>query len=198
MNKSITISITTLIIAAVAFFIGYLIGRTYEKETAGETKTSVEIVPSKYEVHDTIKYPEPYAVYYDKKVLIHDTIRSYIVQKVDTAAILADYFLTRKYNLDFSNDSIGKFKVDATVSENRLISAISDIQPYEKIITKETTVYKVKPLQFYIMGGTNVTNKFNTQKVQFGIDLKQKFLIGVSGIRMDDKYNYTIDFGVKF
>ena len=74
---------------------------------------------------------------------------------------------------------------------------ISDIQPIEKVITTENTYYKVKPLQFYVMGGTNFT-KFNTQKVQFGIDLKQKFLIGVSGIRLEDKYNYTIDFGVKF
>lgn len=197
MNKSITISVASIIIASVAFFLGYLVGRAWEKGEAAGTKTTVEIKPSKYEVHDTIRCPEPYAVYYDREVVVHDTIQSFIPQVVDTAAILADYFLTRKYNFDFSDDSLGIFQFDATVNQNKLTSMVSNIHPYEKIVTKTETLYKVKPLQFYIMAGTNVHN-FNTQKIQFGIDLRQKFLIGVSGIRLEDKYNYTIDLGVKF
>ena len=197
MNKSITISVASIIIAAVAFFLGYLVGRAWENGEAAGTKTTVEIKPSKYEAHDTIRCPEPYVVYYDREVVVHDTIQSFIPQVVDTAAILADYFLTRKYNFDFSDDSLGIFQFDATVNQNKLTSMVSNIHPYEKIVTKTETFYKVKPLHFYIMAGTNVHN-FNTQKIQFGIDLRQKFLIGVSGIRLEDKYNYTIDLGVKF
>lgn len=197
MKKGITISVASIVIAAVAFFLGYLVGRAWEKGEVAETKTTVEIKPSKYEVHDTIRYPEPYAVYYDREVVVHDTIQSFIPQVVDTAAIMADYFLTRKYNFDFSNDSIGVFQFDATVNQNKLVSMVSNIHPYEKIVTNTETFYKDKPLQFYIMAGTNVHN-FNTQKMQFGIDLHQKFLIGVSGIRLQDKYNYTIDLGIKF
>lgn len=197
MNKSITISVASIIIAAVAFFLGYLVGRAWKKGEAAGTKTTVEIKQSKYEVHDTIRCPEPYAVYYDREVVVHDTIQSFIPQVVDTAAILADYFLTRKYNFDFSDDSLGIFQFDATVNQNKLTSMVSNIHPYEKVVTKTETFYKVKPLQFYIMAGTNVHN-FNTQKIQFCIDLRQKFLIGVSGIRLEDKYNYTIDLGVKF
>lgn len=197
MNKSITISVASIIIAAVAFFLGYLVGRAWENGEEAGTKTTVEIKQSKYEVHDTIRCPEPYAVYYDREVVVHDTIQSFIPQVVDTAVILADYFLTRKYNFDFSDDSLGIFQFDATVNQNKLTSMVSNIHPYEKVVTKTETFYKVKPLQFYIMAGTNVHN-FNTQKIQFGIDLRQKFLIGVSGIRLEDKYNYTIDLGVKF
>lgn len=197
MNKTLTISISTIVIACVAFFIGYLVGRAWEKGEPAKTETKVEIQPSKYEVHDTIRCPEPYAVYYDKLTVVHDTIQSYIIQPVDTAAILADYFLTRKYNFDFSNDSLGTFKFDATVTQNRLTEMVSDIHPFEKVVTKTETYYKVKPLQFYVMAGTDV-HKFNTQKIQLGIDLKQRYLIGVSGIRLDDKYSYTVDLGVKF
>ena len=46
------------------------------------------------------------------------------------------------------------------------------------------------------MIGSSVDLK--TNKIQFGVDLKQKFMIGASGIRLDDRYGYTLDFGVKF
>lgn len=46
------------------------------------------------------------------------------------------------------------------------------------------------------MIGTSVDLK--TNKIQFGVDLNQKYVIGVSGICMDDRYGYTLDFGIKF
>ena len=39
---------------------------------------------------------------------------------------------------------------------------------------------------------------FQSNKIQFGIDVKNKVLFGISGMRLDDKYGYTIDFGIKF
>ena len=100
MKKTLTISISTLIIAAVAFFIGYMVGRSWEKEPTESSKTEVAYKQSKYEVHDTISYPEPYDFYYETEKYIHDTIQSFIPQVVDTAKILADYYLTRKYKFD--------------------------------------------------------------------------------------------------
>ena len=51
-------------------------------------------------------------------------------------------------------------------------------------------------IQGYAMIGTSVD--FSVNQIQLGIDLKQKFLISVSGIRIKDKYGYTINAGIKF
>ena len=98
--------------------------------------------------------------------------------------------------LDFSNDSIGTFRVDATVNQNKLISATSLIQPNIRTVYEKEVIYKKDKWVPWAMIGTSIDLK--TNKVQFGVDLNQKYVLGVSGIRMCDKYSYTLDFGIKF
>ena len=104
--------------------------------------------------------------------------------------------MERKYALDFSNDSLGTFKVDAKVSQNKLISATSFIQPNIRTVYEKEVIYKVPTIQPWAMIGTSID--FRTNKLQFGLDLKNKYVIGVSGLRIEDKYGYTLDFGIKF
>lgn len=190
MNKSITISIGGLIAVGIALFLGYLWGRSSVELPA--PKRIVEVKWEKGEiVRDTIDRPVPYEVEIpvDRPVFI----------PTDTAALFAiwqDYYLERKYALDFSNDSLGVFKVDAKVSQNKLISATSLIQPNIRIVYEREVIYKVPTLQPWALIGTSAD--FRTNKIQFGLDIKNKFIIGASGIRLDDKYGYTFDFGVKF
>ena len=204
--KEIKITGNSIILVAVALIIGFLIGRAFVNEKPVETKKIIKYVKSRNVIKDTIIHPEPYEVVkwrYRKSK--HDTIflPSKVLSKggkevaaVDTSNSIKDYFLTRKYNLDFSNDTIGIFRVNAEVNQNRLILANSYINPTIKTVTETKMIYKVPLLQFYTMIGSSVD--LQTNQLQFGIDLRQKFLIGVSGIRMYDKYGYTINAGIKF
>ena len=106
----------------------------------------------------------------------------------DTAKLYAvwqDYYLTRKYDLDFSNDTLGTFKVNASVSQNKLVTATSLIEPNVRTVYETKTIYKVPTIQFYSILGSSID--FRTNKIQLGIDLKQKYLIGASGIRIGNE-----------
>ena len=181
-----------IILSIAMLLLGFLLGRlsVMDKITV-ETKEVVKNVPSPYIIRDTIYSPLPALTFY--KV---DTC--YITQKVDTAEILSDYFLNRQYKLDFSNDSIGKFIVDAEVNQNKLVSANSFIQPITKFIYKENTITQqtVRAFQPWMTIGTNLN--LDCQQVTLGVDLKQKYILGVSGLRFEDKYNYTVNIGIKF
>lgn len=190
MSNEIKISKATIICSVVAFFVGFLISRAFIEIPEPIVKESIKYEPAPYIVRDTIDNPVPYEVKGDT-VWMPGT-----PAKTDTAAILADYFVRRKYKLDFSSDTTGTFLVNAEVYENRLVGASSTIRPIYRTKIREEVVYKVPVLQFYGMLGSSVD--FKTNKVQFGVDLKQKFMFGVSGIRLEDKYGYTLDFGIKF
>lgn len=182
---------TTLILSIVTLILGFVLGRCSNiNKNIANTEEIVKYVPSPYPIHDTIYEPEPYEIIKYKQ----DTV--YLTQKIDTTKILEDYFLTKRYELDFSNDSIGVFRVNTEVSRNELVSAKSFIQPIHKTIVKENTVYKVPPVQFYAMIGSSLD--FKTNRISLGVDLSQKYLLGVSGMRFDEKFSYTIDFGIKF
>lgn len=191
-----TKTIKALVVISIVMLIsGFLIGRcSNTNEVIAKTEEVVKYVSSPYPVYDTIYKPEPYEVVRLEVKNQRDTI--YLTQQVDTTKILEDYFLTRRYALDFSNDTIGVFKVNTEVHKNELISAESFIQPKYKTIIQENTVYKVPLLQFYTSIGSSID--FKTNKLSIGVDLKQKYLIGLSGIRHDNKFIYTIDLGIKW
>lgn len=181
-----------IILSIAMLLLGFLLGRlSVTDKTIVKTKEVVKNVPSSHIVRDTIFSPMPALTYY--KV---DTC--YIAQKVDTAEILSDYFLNRQYNLDFSNDSIGKFIVDAEVNQNKLVSANSFIQPITKFIYKENTITQqtVRAFQPWMTIGTNLN--LDCQQVTLGFDLRQKYILGSSVFRFKDKYNYTVNIGIKW
>lgn len=190
MNKwYLSLICSAILIIAFSLGIGYYWGRTDIPEP--EVKEEIKYVPSPYVVRDTVFRPVP--------VSVHDTFFRPVPVPTDTAALFAvwrDYYLRRDYELDFSNDSVGVFRINASVQENKLLSATSVIQPNRKVITRTETVYKARTMQPWVMIGTSPT--FDSQKIQFGLDFKNRYILGISGVRIDDKYNYTLDFGVKF
>lgn len=194
MNKKITISLYGIIAIIIALFVGYIWGSSNIKELPASKTESVTKWIKGDTIRDTIsiKKLKPYKVTLPSKDIkipsSTDTTKLFEVWK--------DYYTKRNYNLDFSNDTLGIFKVDAEVSENRLTKATSLIQPNIRTITTKETIYKVIKLQPYTVIGSSLD--FRTNKIEIGLDFKQKYMLGISGIRLDDKYGYTIDLGIKF
>lgn len=195
MGKQIVIRRFSIVLAIIMFVLGFVVSRLTIDEQEVKTKTVIKYEKQPYAVHDTIYEPKPYAEYIDTGSIHYIYLPGKPIEP-DTAAILADYIVRRKYNLDFSNDTLGVFKVDAEVTQNHLVSAVSTIQPIIRTVLTEKTVYRSKQLQLWAMFGTSPKLDFN--KVQIGLDLKEHYMIGVSGYRIDNKYDYTIDFGYKF
>lgn len=187
MNKKITISLATIVALILGVVSGFFIGRSYTPEPIEIVK---EIVKYEKLPADTIKisYPEPYKVY--------DTITDLQTIYVDTAKSIDDYFKVREYHLDFSKDSLGSFIVDARVHKNSLLYAEAQIEPIIKTVTIERTKYTSRTLQVYTIIGTSLD--LNCNKIQAGIDLKNKYMIGASGVRLGKEFGYTVDFGIKF
>lgn len=176
--------------ALVLFFLGFFLGRSSSKEVE-KIVTKTNWKKSVYLTEKKIPYPVPYAIV--------DTVwndADTIIQPVDSANILADYEKTRKYKLDFSTDSTGVFIVDAVVNKNKLKMANSKVIPIVKSVYETKTVTNIKTLQFYGMLGSSIDTKVN--QIQFGIDLKQRIMLGVSGIRFNDNLGVTINAGIKF
>lgn len=183
----ILILIVSLLIAGL---IGFLIGK-YCFQPEPEVKT---VTVTKYLKGDTIEVikekPVPYAV--------HDTI----IEPVDTAQLYEawkEYHKTNKYALDFSNDTIGTFTVDATVYQNQLTEAKANIVPIIKTVETSTTevVDNVKFVQGFVSIGTSVNN-FNTQQVTAGVEFIEKYDVSATAIRYNSDFTYTINFGIKF
>lgn len=181
-----------MIIISVAILIGYFWGRSSVDLPVPEKIVEIKWTQGET-IRDTIRYPVPKIVVEEKEVIREVPIPA------DTAALYATWKKFHEYNeyeLDFSNDSLGVFKVSTKVTRNEMVYASSIIKPNMRTVYEKEVVYKVPTIQFYTMLGTSLDSR--TNKLQFGIDLKNKFMIGASGIRLDDKYGYILDFGVKF
>lgn len=193
MSKYVTISVGSIVTLVIGLVIGFFLGKAEVESTPDKTQRIITWARGQETIKE-VPIPEPYVV--------HDT--TYIVKEVpiptDTAALFKvwrDYYLTRDYNLDFSDDSLGVFKVKFAVHQNKVASSpVATIRPNIRTVTEEKTVYKVPFIQGYVIIGTSVD--FSANQIQLGIDLKQKFSLGVSGIRIKDNYGYTINAGIKF
>lgn len=179
-----------LLFFAIGFFIG---NKVSNKNSEPIIQKIVEVKWKKGSViRDTIISPVPVdTIIYDSILIPADPL--------DTSKLFSvwkDYYSKKIYSLDFSNDSIGTFLVDASVNQNKLISATSFIQPNIRTVYEKEFISKQKKWSPWAMIGTSVD--FSTNKLQVGLDYNQRYVIGLSGIRMDNKYGYTIDLGIKF
>ena len=175
-------------VAVVLFLSGFFTGKYINHSKPVESVTCDTVYIKGDTIKKVIKDPVPYAV--------HDTV----IESVDTAQLFAiweDYHLKRQYKLDFSNDTIGTFVVDATVNENKLVKSDATIQPIKQVITKTEQVNKVTFIRGYAGLGTSVHN-FNTQKVTLGAQFVERFNVGVTAIRYNSDFTYTVDFGIMF
>lgn len=142
MAKSWLYILTALVVGILC---GWLIGARQEVQVLEEVRY-VERPSTRIE----FEMPKPMKVARIElpKIQYHDTIT--ITERIpaDTAGIVADYLKKRDYELDFSTDSTGIFKVQAVVYCNRLESASATITPLQREV--ENTIVKVRKFRPYI------------------------------------------------
>lgn len=146
--------IIRIVIVSAIFLLGMLAGRWTKKPIE-----NIEYIPGTT-ITDTIKLPIPYYVEVPAKPVLPtkpDTIRIpgkeiVIIEKVDTAQIIADY-IKRNFYKDtlFKNDTTGEMIVSAIVQYNRLQSLGYTFTP----VIKEVTVERKKAITPFASGSVN-------------------------------------------
>ena len=174
-------------------FCGWLIGAKQEVQVIEEVRyverplTRIDFEMPKPTKVESIELPS---------IQYHDTIT--ITERIpaDTAGIVADYLKRREYELDFSTDSTGIFKVEAVVYCNRLASATAQIIPIQRELER---IVEVQPRKFrpYIGGGVGVGAQMSAS-VEVGAMLKDHHLPKVGYQRIGNGNYITINYGYIF
>lgn len=118
----------------------------------------------------------------------------------DTLAIIADYLQRREYDLDFSTETTGTFKVWAVVEANRLASAKATIAPLQKEIERVVEA-KPRPFRPFIGSGISIGKSGGNSigvSVEVGALIKNKHLPKVGYLRLGNNNYITIGYGYFF
>ena len=124
-----------------------------------------------------------------------DTIREEVRIPADTASIISDYIKRREYELDFSTDSTGIYKVQAVVYCNRLESASATIAPLQREIV--TTIKDVRKFRPFVSGGVAIGDKVGASLGLGGI-IKEKHIVSVKAMRIGNNNYYGGEYGYIF
>lgn len=143
------------------------------------TKIDTELFPKWQSVGIADKLP---------RLQYTDTVREEVRIPADTAGIVADYFKRRQYDLDFSTDTTGVYKVQVVTICNRLESASATIQPLQREV--ENTVVKVRKFRPYLGVGLSIGNKVGAT-LEVGALLNEQHLPRIGYIRLGND-NYLI------
>ena len=183
--------LTILSALVVGIFCGWLIGGRQEVQI----KESIKYVYRSATKIDTDLFPEPIKVErIDLPRLYYtDTVRVVEQLPTDTAGIVADYLQRRQYDLDFSTDTTGVYKVQAVIECNRLKSASATIIPLQR----EQTIVKVRNFRPYLGGGLAIGSKFGAT-LEVGALLKDKHLPSVGYLRMGESNYIMAKYGYIF
>ena len=186
---------------AAIFLLGYYFGR---RSVSVSTTTTVRVVQGD-SVRFSVPIPPVSEVVYPSEVelqrlLLRDTVYrdSVVYLPVDTVGILRDYYARRQYNLDFSTDSLGTYKVSCSVFQNRLCDVSSTIVPRVRYIDRVTTVTeKSALLRPWVFAGCST--KFDFQYGLVGTDIGGRYMVGVGGYHHNDVGSGVLfGVGVKF
>ena len=124
-----------------------------------------------------------------------DTIREEVHIPADTAGIIADYFKRRQYELDFSTDTTGIYKVQAVIVCNRLESASATIVPLQREV--ENTVVKVRKFRPFVSGGVAIGDKIGASLGLGGV-IKEKHIVSIKAMRLGNNNYYGGEYGYIF
>ena len=127
------------------------------------------------------------------KLQYHDT--TFVQGPADTTAILNDYFKRRTYDLDFSTDTTGIYKLQAVICCNRLESSSATIVPLQREV--ENTVVKVRKFRPFVSGGVAIGDKIGASLGLGGI-IKEKHIVSVKAMRIGNNNYYGGEYGYIF
>lgn len=124
-----------------------------------------------------------------------DTVREEVRIPADTAGTVADYFKRRTYDLDFSTDTTGVYKVQAVIVCNRLESASATIVPLQREV--ENTVVKVRTFRPFVSGGVVIGDKVGASLGLGGI-IKERHMVSAKYTRIGNGNYYGAEYGYIF
>lgn len=157
-------------------------------------------------VREEVRYVElpPTTIYVDKpilvreEVIVRDTLREEVRVPIpaDTTAIVADYLKRRVYDLDFSSDTTGVFKVNAIVEANHLASATATIQPLQREV--ERTIVKVR--KFRPLAEVGVFANYTNIGLSLGVGgiINEKHIITAKYLRLGTQNVYGAEYAYIF
>lgn len=191
----------TFIYIAISFALGIAFGWWL-----GSLKEPIEIV------REEVRYVElpPITKVVEKPVPVRETIyvrenedkqeadeKEEVADKsqTDTTNTVADYFKRREYDLDFSTDTTGTFKVNAVVEANHLSSATATIQPLQREV--ERTVVKVRKFRPFVSGGFAIGDNVGASLGLGGI-IKEKHIVSAKYTRYGKQNIYGAEYGYIF
>lgn len=194
-KEKIILTVAMFLLVTIQFFSGFFTGMNWERtfrkcREVVDTDTVIEYVTAK----DTV-YIERSNVRY---VTTHDTVVRYVEltpQKADS--VLTDYYRTKQYVADFSNDTTGTFTVTTDVCENSVLKQTATIVPIIKTVTVTQTVEKaVNKFRPFVGVGTDL--RLNSQNVTGGVVISNNYMFSVAGLRCGGEYGYSFNFGYIF
>ena len=147
------------------------------------TKIDTELFPKWQDVGIADKLP---------RLQYTDTVREEVRIPADTAGIVADYFKRRTYNLDFSTDTTGIYKLQAVICCNRLEHASATIVPLQREV--ENTIVKVRKFRPLVSGGVAIGDKVGTTLGVGGI-IKEKHILSAKYMRIGNGNYYGAEYG---
>ena len=179
-----------LCILLLCFALGWWLGSRQVEEIVREEVRYVERPATTIEY----KMPEPIKVGRIDLPRLQYTDTITITERIpaDTAEIIADYIKQRDYDLDFSTDTTGTFKVRAVVSHNRLASASATIAPLQREVL--TTVREVRAFRPFVSGGVAIGDKVGAS-LGLGAIIKDKHIVSVKAMRIGNNNYYGGEYG---
>ena len=184
-----------LVALLLGFGVGWWLGSG--EDTTDIVREEVRYVERPATKIDTDLFPEPTKVANIElpRLQYTDTVR--IVEQIpaDTAGIIADYFKRRQYDLDFSTDTTGIYKVQVVTTCNRLESASATIVPLQREV--ENTVVKVRKFRPFVSGGVAIGDKVGASLGLGGI-IKEKHIVSVKAMRIGNNNYYGGEYGYIF
>lgn len=179
----------------IGLFVGWWLGCSDHFEEVREevryverpaTKIDTELFPKWQDVGITDKLP---------RLQYTDTVREEVRIPADTAGIVADYFKRRQYDLDFSTDTTGVYKVQVVTTCNRLESASATIVPLQREV--ENTVVKVAKFRPYLGGSIGIGAKVGAS-LEVGAFIKEHHLPRIGYTRIGNDNYITAGYGYLF
>lgn len=182
-----------LAVLLLGFGVGWWLGSRKEPtEVVREKVRYVERTPTKIDTELFPKWQDVGIADKLPRLQYTDTVREEVRIPADTAGIVADYFKRRRYDLDFSTDTTGVFKVQLVTVCNRLESASATIVPLQREV--ENTVVKVRKFCPFVSGGVAIGNKVGATLGLGGI-IKEKHIVSVKAMRIGNNNYYGGEYG---
>jgi len=198
-TKQLAQNLTRIIVSLIVGVIcGWVIGSQQEVQIVENVRynerpaTTIKIDSPKLYKSEPIDLPQFRSL---PRLQLCDTVKKTVTIPADTAAIIADYLQRREYNLEFSTDTTGVYKVQAIVEANRLASASATIIPLQR--TVEQTVVKVRQFRPYIGGSLSIGVKPGAS-LEVGVLLKDHHFPKVGYQRLGDDNYITAGYGYLF